>query len=83
MSFAPTSLVNLLTKAKIPGGIGSAVSIVVLILVLAGHPMIYGSSLFCVGNIRTRVDPERFAAVNQEAGITRFARPSALIPFLV
>src|SRR5207342_1234901 len=31
------------------------------------------SSLFCVGNIRTRVDPERFAAVNQEAGITRFA----------
>ena len=24
-----------------------------------------GSSLFCVGNIRTRVDPERFAAVNQ------------------
>ena len=42
-----------------------------------------GSSLFRVGNIRTRVDPERFAAVNQEAGITRFARPSALIPFLV
>ena len=41
-----------------------------------------GSSLFCVGSIRTLVDPERFAVVNQEAGITRFARPSALIPFL-
>src|SRR5580693_6265970 len=41
-----------------------------------------GPSLFCVGNIPGQEGAERFAAVNQEAGITRFARPSALIPFL-
>jgi len=42
----------------------------------------YGSPLFCVGSILGQEGAERFAAVNQEAGITRFARPSALIPFL-
>jgi hypothetical protein len=41
-----------------------------------------GSPLFCVGSILGQEGAERFAAVNQEAGITRFARPSALIPFL-
>ena len=42
----------------------------------------FGSPLFCVGSILGQEGAERFAAVNQEAGITRFARPSALIPFL-
>jgi hypothetical protein len=45
-------------------------------------PGLSGSPLSCVGNILGQEGAERFAAVNQEAGITRFARPSALIPFL-